>query len=205
VLGACQSRDDVSVPPLHAGSDAAVVAEDAGDSSTPIPTAYPFPCLSARPTTGAANFVSVYLEVFCDQGCTNSYCHGSRGAWAGLDMTSVEGAYQALVGMRTGELDSVDERPNCRASELLRVEPYAPERSLLYLKVSGQAPCGTSMPPPSSGLPELPAEAIDHLRRWIRAGAPLVSPQPAQDAGSDIDAGDELDGGTLDGSAHDAQ
>lgn len=136
--------------------------------------AYAFPCLGATPPARSDTFESVYLEILCTRGCVDSYCHGSRGAWGGLDLASSLGqAYAALVGQPAGDLRPVDARPTCVSSPLARVTPYEPERSLLYLKLSRRAPCGSAMPPDSSGRTPLAAEQLEHVRRWIVAGAPL--------------------------------
>lgn len=150
--------------------DASSLARDAG--------AYLFPCLGAVLPSKSDTFESVYLEVMCKSGCVDSYCHGSRGAWGGLDLaSSIEAAYGALVDQPAGTLEPVDPRPTCRGNALLRVEPFAPERSILFLKLSGQPPCGSRMPPLDSGRPALGEEAVEHVRRWILAGAPLTEPR----------------------------
>jgi hypothetical protein len=135
---------------------------------------YSYPCVPIANPTGAATFQAVYLEVLCTSGCVNAYCHGSRGAWGDLDMTNFQGAYNALVGRPTGKLVPVDGRPTCSESDLVRVAPGDPERSLMYLKISGRAPCGTRMPPPSSDYPALSEPQIAQVRRWIEGGARLV-------------------------------
>jgi hypothetical protein len=171
--GAPARPDAGEAMPLDAGHAPDPSGEDGGP---PQQGSYEFPCLwrddDAEPSR-AATFEAVYVEVFCKAGCATFYCHGSRGAWADLDMTSILGAYQALVGMPTGNDIPVGGRPTCRESELLRVEPYAPERSLLYLKVSGAAPCGAPMPPPEAERAALTEQELDQVRRWIEAGAPL--------------------------------
>ncbi len=146
---------------------------------------YTFPCVGERSDpTYEATFTSVYLDIFCDAGCTNPYCHGSRGSWGDMDLaSSIEVAYSNLVSHHTGTKVPADGRDTCRESALLRVAPGSPEQSLLYLKITDAAPCGTHMPPASSGLPMLGPEQIDHVRRWIEAGAPLN--RPAEDAGAD--------------------
>jgi hypothetical protein len=132
---------------------------------------YSFPCLAAPTVTGAPAWVSIYTEVLCNSGCVAGYCHGSRGRWGDLDLAQLDGAYYQLVGQPTGKLIPVDNRPTCAESTLLRVKPGAPEESLLFLKISGRAPCGTNMPPPSSGHHALAPEKVEQIRRWIELGA----------------------------------
>jgi hypothetical protein len=196
--GAC--GDDAAVEGSRHGQgsdrpDAQVQSPTTADPSD-ASVAYTFPCLWEREPTHEATFASVYLDIFCHVGCVNPYCHGSRGAWGSLDLaSSIDLAYANLVGHRTGLTVPADGRATCRDSTLLRVAPGAPERSVLYLKISGAAPCGTRMPPAGSGLAMLAPEQIEQVRRWIEAGAPLGdtrlgagAPDPQQGHDASIDA-----------------
>lgn len=164
--------------------DARAAGEDASsaerDATVAIPadggSSYVFPCLWTREPTGEATFEAIYIDIFCHRGCTNGYCHGGRGSWAGLDMSTIEGAYAALVDQSTGTLVPVDGRATCIDSDLLRVSPGDPEGSLLYQKVTGSAECGTPMPPPDSEQKVLTPDERDQVRAWIEAGAPLSEP-----------------------------
>jgi hypothetical protein len=151
----------------RAPADGGPLASEAG----PDPS-YSFPCLGVRTVSGAPTFSAIYLEVMCTGGCVDAYCHGSRGTWADLDLSQLDGAYYELVDQPSGKLIPVDNRPTCAESPLLRVKPGAPEESLLYLKVSGRAPCGTRMPPPSSEYRPLLDAQVAQIRRWIELGAP---------------------------------
>lgn len=58
----------------------------------------------------------------------------------------------------------------CRDQGLVRVVPGDPARSLLYRKISEDAPpCGSRMP---QAAPPLPPELIALVHDWIAAGAP---------------------------------
>lgn len=149
------AQPDASPPSVEAGAD----------------QHYSFPCLAAPTVTGAPTFTAIYNEIFCSNGCADVYCHGSSARWADLDLSLIDGAYHLLVDRPAGKLIPVDGRPTCAESSLLRVKPGAPEESLLYLKVSGRAPCGTIMPPPGSGARPLAPEKIEQIRRWIELGA----------------------------------
>ncbi|HEX5658307.1 MAG TPA: hypothetical protein VFX59_13990 [Polyangiales bacterium] len=151
--------------PLPRDASASRAIEASADPS------YSFPCSSAPAVTGAPTFTAIYSEIFCNSGCVDAYCHGSRGAWADLDLAQLDGAYHELVAQPTGKLVPVDNRPTCAESTLLRVKPGAPEQSLLYLKLSGRAPCGTSMPPPSSEYHPIATAQLEQIRRWIELGA----------------------------------
>jgi predicted CxxxxCH...CXXCH cytochrome family protein len=145
------------------------------DHATPIAAAdaapqdageYLFPCLEAASgAAGAPTFSAIYRELFCRVGCANIYCHGSRGANAGLSFETVPLAYAGLVGVPASR-DSL-----CADSGLLRVEPREPDRSLLWLKLGGHPPCGQPMPPPPEGYPAASAEQLEQLRSWIDDGA----------------------------------
>jgi hypothetical protein len=204
-LGACRDGENPAGSVADEGDGDEHTGDGDGsyvppDTDAP-PSSYPFPCRRKPPPSRAATFVAVYLDVFCEGSCTNSYCHGSQGAWADLDMTTIENAYHALVGRHTGQSVPVDNRETCRASSLLRVEPYEPERSILYLKAARREPCGTYMPPPSSGLRVLEAEDIDQIERWILAGAPFDTDAGADGATDDASADDAA---IEDAAAHDA-
>jgi glucose/arabinose dehydrogenase len=84
-------------------------------------------------------------------------CHTQR-AFGGLGMPSAAAAFEALVGV--GAATSA-----CAGSD--RVAPGDAAASVLYRKVSGEALCGSPMPP---GAP-LSAAQIDAVRAWIDAGA----------------------------------
>ena len=59
---------------------------------------------------------------------------------------------------------------SCRDQGLVRVVPGDPAHSLLYRKISEDAPpCGSRMP---QAAPPLPPELIALVRDWIAAGAP---------------------------------
>jgi hypothetical protein len=160
LCSACTSADSTSP------ADASAAASEA--SADP---SYSFPCFRVPTVSGAPTFTAVYLEVLCTSGCVDAYCHGSRGAWADLDLSLFDGAYQELIAQPTGKLIPVDGRPTCSESPLLRVQPFAPEQSLLYLKLSRRAPCGSSMPPARSPYPPLDETKLAQVRRWIELGA----------------------------------
>jgi predicted CxxxxCH...CXXCH cytochrome family protein len=141
-----------------AGGSAQAQTQDAGE--------YQFPCLAAETgDAGAPTFSAIYHELFCRSGCANIYCHGSRGANAGLSFETAALAYGGLVGVPASS-DSL-----CADSGLLRVEADAPERSLLWLKLGGHPPCGSVMPPPPEGYAPASSEQLEQLRAWIANGA----------------------------------
>jgi|GEM_PF-5728552 len=195
---ACGDDDRApSAEPPHGPLDASVSIHDTHDTDVVHDAGmYTFPCLFGREATHEASFTSVYIDIFCHAGCTNFYCHGSSGQWGDLDLSSsIEVAYQQLVGHRSGTSIPADNRPTCRESDMLRVTPGRPEQSLLYLKVTAQAPCGTHMPPAYSDLPLLQIAEQEQIRQWILAGAPLHALQT--DAAVPADAG-ERDAGVPD-------
>jgi hypothetical protein len=155
-IGGCDSARA-----LHAAASAGGPAQtdDAGE--------YQFPCLAAETgDAGAPTFSAIYHELFCRSGCANIYCHGSRGANAGLSFETVALAYDGLVGVPASS-DNL-----CADSGFLRVEAQAPDRSLLVLKLGGHPPCGQAMPPPPEGYAPVSAEQLEQLRAWIDKGAP---------------------------------
>jgi hypothetical protein len=105
------------------------------------------------------SFATVYstLEPHCVG------CHGGSAPVAGLDFSTSTSAYSTLVGVHAGGDGSA-----CAASGLLRVDPGASSRSLLYLKISGTQPCGERMP--FHGTP-LADDVIAKVADWIDEGA----------------------------------
>jgi hypothetical protein len=79
-----------------------------------------------------------------------------------LNMATRDAAYAALV-----DQDSNPKNMSCAPLGLKRVQPGAPEQSLLYLKLNINPPCGQQMPP--GGL--LQQELSDEVRDWIANGA----------------------------------
>lgn len=165
--------EDGSSEPDASSPDASYTVPPAEPADASSPQYYAFPCLRPRAPTGEATFVAIYADVFCTAGCTNPYCHGWRGTYQGLDLSSIENAYGMLIDQGPGQLEPVENIATCRESSLRRVRPYAPDESLLYLKLQGNAPCGTAMPPPGSGIRTLTDAELAQVRRWIAEGAPL--------------------------------
>jgi hypothetical protein len=89
-------------------------------------------------------------------------CHAGDRPTGSLDMSSAVGAYAALVGA------PANPGGPCSQLGIHRVEPHAPDRSLLYLKLSTQhVPCGQQMPAGGELRPELQRL----IEQWIAAGA----------------------------------
>jgi predicted CxxxxCH...CXXCH cytochrome family protein len=154
-IGGC---DKAGAPHAVGSAGGPAPIEDAGE--------YQFPCLATETgDAGAPTFSAIYLELFCRSGCANIYCHGSRGANAGLSFETAALAYGGLVGVPASS-DSL-----CAGAGFMRVESDAPDRSLLLLKLGGHPPCGQAMPPPSEGYAPASSEQLEQLRAWIDNGA----------------------------------
>ncbi|HEX2679152.1 MAG TPA: hypothetical protein VHM19_21025 [Polyangiales bacterium] len=154
-----------------------------GDGSIGEAGYYLFPCDSQRVPTHEPTFTAVFQEIICTAQCANAYCHGSHTASAELDMENLDTTYRELVGAMPSRMPNADGLSGCSKSNLLRVEPGHPERSLLYLKVSGSPPCGQAMP--LMGTP-LTREQLTQLRTWIANGAKddrVTGGSSADDAG----------------------
>jgi hypothetical protein len=106
------------------------------------------------------SFTAVYDSVFVS--CQNKACHGGRDG-LGLRMETRDTAYSSLVDQPASETVGM-----CGGKGLVLIVPFKPEESLVFLKVSGQPPCGGAMPP--GGSPT--AEQVEQLKAWIAAGAP---------------------------------
>lgn len=114
--------------------------------------------------------------------CSIASCHGEAGV-ANLDFTSKENLRELLVGV-----------PSCEAPGMNLVEPGNPERSWLWIKLTGKMSNpsnGDLEADPSWGEPgkgcgatgfgkrmprvspyTLPQKQLDEIRSWIEAGAP---------------------------------
>jgi hypothetical protein len=94
-------------------------------------------------------------EVFFARLCTA--CHAGASAARGLDL-SPAAAYDELVRV-----------PSEERSALARVEPGAPERSYLVIKLAGgREMSGRRMP---RNQPARPDDEIERVRTWIAEGA----------------------------------
>ena len=91
--------------------------------------------------------------------CTSNACHDATQPAEGLNLLPAA-SYAELVGAASSQ---------CGASKL--VEPNAPERSYLVMKLQGSGSCliGSKMPKAAAALP---ADKIQLVRDWIFNGAP---------------------------------
>ena len=110
------------------------------------------------------SFAALYAEVLVPRGCVG--CHDAD-APGGLDMTSAEGSYHALVGTPA-------EGSKCAPMGTLRVAPGDSNDSLLVHKLEGhdaasQPVCGKPMPQKQ----QLEAAEIERIRDWIDQGAEM--------------------------------
>lgn len=112
------------------------------------------------PATYEPTFSAVYREIIAARGCLLGLCHGEGGNAAGLNLQPAEAAYQSLVGAPS--VSSV-----CSHLGLREVSPGEPDRSLFYLKLLAQPPCGVSMPPDRL----LESARLEQVRQWIELGA----------------------------------
>jgi hypothetical protein len=112
---------------------------------------------NGNPPDPTATFSRVQTEIF-DRSCALGGCHDTNGRQG--DMILARGSsYAQIVN-----------RPSSEISSFARVEPQQPDRSYLYLKVTG-APgiVGEKMP---FGGPYLSDSQLQLIRDWIRRGAP---------------------------------
>jgi hypothetical protein len=119
------------------------------------------PRASSAAPTYAPTFSAIYTEVFVAKRCTLGLCHGEGASGGGLDLYPRDDAHRQLVSVPATSQD-------CRDAGLVRVEPGAPEQSLLLHKLSAEPPCGVMMPPDQLVEPE----HVEQIAEWIRRGAP---------------------------------
>jgi len=110
---------------------------------------------------GAVTFTRIYETVFVS--CRSELCHGGAldVPGVGLDMQTRDSAYMTIVGRAAAASGP------CASSGLMRVVAGEPDRSLLFLKYSGNPPCGDEMPPGVTNS----KDEIELLRSWIAGGA----------------------------------
>jgi len=109
-------------------------------------------------------------------------CHVGAGAPQGLRLDSTY-SFADLVGV-----------PSREASSLNRVEPFDPDRSYMFQKISGTAAVGVRMP---LGGPVLSNEDIELVRQWIADGALPASAGLNSNAGKALGASASRVDGTL--------
>ena len=109
-----------------------------------------------------STFEAIQELVFEQQGCTNGLCHGSSPGAGELQLTS-ELAYDNLIDV-----------PSTGSAYDL-VEPRQPIESALWLKLlKASDPDATDIPGAAmpTGLPPIPEDLGEAVRRWVEAGAP---------------------------------
>jgi hypothetical protein len=116
---------------------------------------------SSGPPTYAPTYSAIYCEIL-SQSCALAFCHAGTGDY--LIITDEKQAYGELVNAPAAG-------PNCSPSDLKRVDPGHPDRSLMYLKITNP-PCGAKMPLLYGDVSgSLDPQPIDQIRQWIEAGA----------------------------------
>jgi hypothetical protein len=105
----------------------------------------------------AVTVLDVQAQVFGPR-CALSGCHTGPGAPFGLDLGSVASSTANLVGVASAEVPA-----------LLRVEPFDPAGSYLYMKLTA-APGIQGDPMPAAGGPLGPAD-LALVESWIADGA----------------------------------
>jgi len=113
--------------------------------------------------------------------CSISSCHGDGIASAGLNLRASADLTELLVN-----------KPSCEAPSLMLVEPGAPEKSWVYIKLTAEMKANKDLVPdpawgePGEGceeatgfgkrMPEtglaLSEEKVEQIRQWILDGAP---------------------------------
>lgn len=97
-------------------------------------------------------------------------CHGGDAPVLGMDLSSAEGVRTSAIGVPAVEVGAGD--PVGVGGGLLglsRIEPGAPERSLVIWKLTGDEHVPGDPMPPDAPLDQA---AVQVLVAWIRSGAP---------------------------------
>jgi hypothetical protein len=132
-----------------------------------------FGCGSGAPPS-ANSFTEVYTRTIQPK-CSTDFCHyyGVSMRYSACDLSSKVRAYWSLVNLPTMA-------PQCR-EQGMRVVPWHPETSIMYLNLQETPLCGIRMPADTafrtngiaelSSGPALPAEEQQRIFNWIREGA----------------------------------
>jgi hypothetical protein len=149
LLSGCGTKDHAQEHDHdHAGPPAGSQADQAGVTAG-----------SQADQAEGPTFTMLYESVFMP--CRNPMCHGG-GVTGDLNLSSKKIAYDALVDHESSPKNAV-----CAMLGKKRVVPHEPDESLLYLKLTVDAPCGQQMPPGG----QLKDEQRELVRAWIEAGA----------------------------------
>jgi len=103
------------------------------------------------------SFQSVQSGVF-DASCARSGCHQGSSPAAGMSLRGGQ-SYLSIVNIPSQQQPSKD-----------RIEPFSPEDSYMWLKVTGD-PSISGSPMPRGGVPPLNGEQLAILEAWINNGA----------------------------------
>lgn len=167
-LIACGEADE------DVGADAGLVGQqttrapvmDAGSASKPPDAGHDASADGATPAfTGGITCndviapISTSIEPLLQRSCGLARsCHAGDFPQAGLDLSTLDGAFKTAVG-----------RPSTQAPSLSLIAPGQPEASYVLQKIRNLQRVGTAMPPPPSApLCDAKLRAIE---RWIRDGA----------------------------------
>jgi hypothetical protein len=140
--------------------------------------------------TYAPTYAAVWNEVLRPN-CALIFCHAGSADY--LQLSSEAIGYESLV-------DAAAEGPMCSKTGLLRVDPYHPDASLMYLKIT-TPPCGNKMPF-LPGNPSLDPRDVAQIRQWISCGALDGDAGCPVEAGADADGADAADAAAIDATAN---
>lgn len=98
------------------------------------------------------------------QNCSVSGCHNSTSHSGGLDLES-SASYSNLVNAEPTNTFA-------RTAKFVRVRPFKPDSSFLFLKIDGTQALDFGNRMPSNSTAELPSNYREFIRQWIQAGAP---------------------------------
>src|SRR5262249_31236514 len=136
------------------------------DFRTPLAKSTSRRVLAKSAGSFSSTFEALQDVIFTKHGCTQAACHGTA-AQGGLDLQP-DVAYQNLVDVFSP------------AGQMKRVAPGDEQQSFLWRKLAKATLGLTGVPGAAmpNGLPAVPAEQLEALKIWIRAGAPATGAAP---------------------------
>ncbi|GIW42289.1 MAG: hypothetical protein KatS3mg076_2866 [Candidatus Binatia bacterium] len=164
VVAASHVQNAVTCAAPVCGNGVREEAEECDDGNDADDDACRNDCRRAECEVFPSTFALIQAAIFEKRGCTSQGCHDSASRQGGLDLTR---------GASYGNLLRI---PSQRDPRMVRLEPGAPDESLLYLKLAAATipesydpAIGAPMP---VGLPPLRRNELEAVRIWIRDGAP---------------------------------
>ncbi|MDX2170663.1 MAG: hypothetical protein SF182_26560 [Deltaproteobacteria bacterium] len=165
-------QDAIVCPPAECGNGVQEQGEECDDGNDFEGDGCRGDCLASECDAFPTTYALIQKAIFENHGCTNDACHGA--------------AKQGGLDLRAGAaLASTIDQPSSVDPSRSRIEPGAPQRSVLWLKLAAKtlpdqypsSETGVGAPMPSIG-DALSADELEALRLWIYNAASETASVP---------------------------